>query len=168
MYDSILIATDGSDRTRSAVAHGLGLAETYGATVHALYVVDTMALSLDDEEFGSSDHVVDLLAEKGRQATEEIRRRATERGVDTETSVTQGRPAKTIRQYAEREAVDLIAMGTQGRSGLARYLLGSVAESVLRNATPPVLAWVVIPDRSWRTNQYPSISHAGRGTSRTK
>lgn len=139
MYDTILIATDGSDRTRAAVAHGLGLAETYGATVHALFVVDTRALSFDGEGVADDQGIIEILTQQGRRATEEISREARDRGLGTESSVVHGTPARKIRQYADKHDVDVIAMGTRGRSGIARYMLGSVTETVLRKATQPVL-----------------------------
>lgn len=138
MYDTILIATDGSDRTRTAIAHGLGLAETYGATVHVVYVVDSRAVGFDEEGFAVDD-ILDSLAERGRRVTAAVAEQANERGLDTETAVVQGTPAKGIRQYATEHDVDLITIGTRGRRGVARHLLGSVAESVLRKATQPVL-----------------------------
>lgn len=139
MYDTILVPTDGSDGARGAVAHGLGLAETYGATVHALYVVDVRALSLDDEGFGANDGIVDILEQRGERATGEIREQASTRGLDAVAAVVRGTPAREIRQYADEHDADLLAMGTHGRRGLARFVLGSVAESVLRNARQPVL-----------------------------
>jgi len=139
MYDRILVATDGSDRTRAAAAHALGLAERFGASVHALYVVDIRALSFDDEDFVGNDAIVDSLTDRGRRATEEIARRAEALGLDAESAVVQGTPSREIRAYATERDVDLVALGTRGQSGLARYMLGSVAESVLRKATQPVL-----------------------------
>jgi nucleotide-binding universal stress UspA family protein len=138
MYESILIPTDGSDRTREAVAHGLGLAETYGATVHALYVADTDVMEYDNEGFDDSD-VIEMLVRRGRRMTDAITQQASDRGLETEGAVVQGSPSQAILRYAAEHDVDLIAMGTRGRSGLARYLLGSVAESVISEAERPVL-----------------------------
>lgn len=139
MYDTILIPTDGSDGTRQAVAHGLGLAETYGATVHALYVVDVRALSLDDEGFLNDESILTSLEKRGERATEEISRQASDRRLDAVAAVVRGTPTRQIRQYADDHDTDLIAMGTHGLRGFARFVLGSVAESVVRNATQPVL-----------------------------
>lgn len=141
MYDAILVATDGSDHSLSAVAHALGLAETYDATVHALYVVDAAALAYGDEGdgFGDDAALVDALTGTGRRATGDVQRRAEERGLDAETAVLRGSPARSIRRYADEEGIDLIAMGTRGRKGLSRLVLGSVAGAVLGSATQPVL-----------------------------
>lgn len=138
MYDDILVATDGSEATLGAVTNALSLAEAYGATVHALYVVDMRAISVDNEGF-DDDPVIDLLFDRGERATSEIRRRAEKRGLNVVTEVDPGTPASRIRGYAADNGIDLISMGTRGRSGISRHLLGSVAERVLRKSTIPVL-----------------------------
>jgi nucleotide-binding universal stress UspA family protein len=138
-YDSILVATDGSDQTERAVAHALGLAETYGATVHALSVVDTKAVTLADEGFSADRRLLDALEAGCRRAVDAVERRAAERGLEAVTAVRTGTPAARIRAYAEEHDVDLIAVGTRGRRGVARRLLGSVARSVLANTDRPVL-----------------------------
>lgn len=139
MYDSILLATDGSPGTREAVSHGLTLAETYGATVHALFVVDVRAIGLDDEDFAGDDAIIDVLERRGERATGEIARQAGDLGVDAIAEVVHGTPAREIRTHATDHGADLIVMGTHGRRGVARFVLGSVAESVVGNATQPVL-----------------------------
>ncbi|WP_435320525.1 universal stress protein [Haloarchaeobius sp. TZWSO28] len=138
MFDSILIGTDGADGTRSAIAHGLGLADTYGATVHALSVVDTSALALDDDGYDDG-HATDVLRQRSNRAVEDIERQATDRGLDVVPAIAAGRPARQILRYADEHDVDLIVMGTRGRKGLARHVLGSVAESVISRSTHPVL-----------------------------
>lgn len=150
MYETILLTTDGSDGPQSAVGHGLELADTYGATVHALYVVDTTALSLADEEF---DHqsITAALERRGRRAVEAISQQARDRGIDAVPVVVSGSPAGRIRDYADKHDCDLIAMGTRGRSGIARHLLGSVAESVLGAATQPVLTARAVTARATPT-----------------
>lgn len=138
MYDDILVATDGSEATLGAITNALSLADAYGATVHALYVVDMRAISVDNEGF-DDDPVIDLLLDRGERATGEIRRRAESRGLDVVTKVDPGTPASRIRGYAADNGIDLVSMGTRGRSGIERHLLGSVAERVLRKSPVPVL-----------------------------
>ena len=137
--DSILVPTDGSDGAETGARHGIGLAADVGAELHVLSVVD--ALELDASLAG-----VDETDPKGRFEAEA--RRAVETvteiaqpHLDTEptTAVEWGRPFRSITEYAARHNIDLIAMGTHGRSGLERFVLGSVAEKVLRTASVPVL-----------------------------
>ena len=145
MYDRILVPTDGSDTAETAVDHALDLAERYGAEIHALYVVDTdaMDLSLGTEQIdrlrsGKFGEMTEI-RERAELATSVIADRARERGIDVVEHVTAGRPHAVVADYAEDEDVDLIVMGSHGRSGVKRALLGSVTERVLRSTHRPVL-----------------------------
>lgn len=138
-YDDVLVPTDGSDPATAAVDHALAVAEATGARVHALNVVDVGALATDPEYTVPAD-VVNSLEAQGEKATDAIATRAQEAGLDTVTAVHEGFPASSIVEYADENDVDLVAMGTTGRTGLSRYLLGSTAERVLRHAEMPVLA----------------------------
>lgn len=145
MYETILVPTDGSKVAEHAVDHALELAETYEGTVHALYVVDTDAMEvslnaeqiarIDDGEFGELDE----LEEFAERATEIVSERADDRDVDVVERVVGGNPHEAIAEYAEENGVDVIVMGSHGRSGIRRALLGSVTERVLRTTTVPVL-----------------------------
>jgi nucleotide-binding universal stress UspA family protein len=145
MYERILIPTDGSDVAESAVAHALDLAERYGAEVHALYVVDidSVNLSLGTEQVdrlkqGRFSEMGEL-KEKADEATAAVAERGAERGVDVVEHVSGGRPHKVIADYAEDHEMDLIVMGSHGRAGVRRALLGSVTERTLRSTHVPVL-----------------------------
>ncbi|WP_435181785.1 universal stress protein [Halorussus sp. AFM4] len=136
MYDRILVPTDGSDQSERAFERALDLALTYDAELHLLNVVDVSALTGEFDGMA----VVDRLEEAGRGIVHRLRDRAREAGVDTvETLVREGIPYSTILEYADDNDVDLIVMGTHGRTGLDRYLLGSVTERVVRKSDVPVL-----------------------------
>jgi nucleotide-binding universal stress UspA family protein len=136
MYDTILVPTDGSDAAAAAFDHAFELAERYDATVHALYVVDTAVYgSLD----ARSDLVIEALEEQGEGAVAAVRERGETAGVPVVEEVARGSPARAILDYAEEEGVDLVVMGTHGRRGLDRLVLGSVTERVLRASPVPVL-----------------------------
>ena len=135
MYERILLPTDGSDASDRAVEQAIGLARETGATLHVLFVVEDIPYApelMDDEVEGQ-------LRELGQEALEEIRAQADEADVAVDAVLRQGAPHTTILEYAEEADVDLIVMGTHGRSGLDRYLLGSVTERVVRTADAPVL-----------------------------
>lgn len=136
MYDDILIPTDGTDAVQPAVDRALDLAETYGATLHALYVVDQGAYVGIDVR---SDVIVETLETEGQAAVEAVKERAEAAGVPVTTAIVRGNPYREILDYADERGVDLIVMGTHGRRGLDRYLLGSVTEKVVRSADLPVL-----------------------------
>ena len=136
MYDDILVPTDGSPAATAAIEHAVDLAKTYDATIHALYVVDASAFSSIE---AGSELVIDALEEEGQRAVSEVTDAAEEAGVDVETHVVSGTAYRRILDYIDSEAVDLVVMGTHGRSGVERFLLGSVTERVVRTADVPVL-----------------------------
>lgn len=136
MYDEILVPTDGSPAAEAAIDNAVDLASTYGARIHALYVVDASAFSTVE---AGSEMVVEALEEEGEAAVESVRGAAEAAGVEVEGSVTTGTPYRTIIDYIEDNDIDLVVMGTHGRRGLDRLLLGSVTERVVRSADVPVM-----------------------------
>jgi len=139
MFETVLIATDGSASAERAVRAALDLAERFDATVHALYVVDEsdVAGTPDDvrEEFERA------LTTAGGRALSFVRETAADEPDDGDvvTAVHEGDPVGEICKYAEEHDVDVVATGTRGRHGEHGFLLGSVAEGVVRRAEPPVL-----------------------------
>ena len=137
MYETILLPTDGSAGMERVIDHAVDLASIHDATLHALYVVDTA--SLTDLPLESSwEGVRSALEREGETALEAVERRAGE-DVDVRTTVLEGSPGRDIVEFAVDEDCDLIVMGTHGRAGVDRWILGSVAERVVRNSTVPVL-----------------------------
>ena len=144
MYEEILIPTDGSGGMERVTDHALGIANLCGAQLHALYVVDERAyLSVPDD---ARDRVNHALETDGHDATRAVAERATQAGCSTSREVRWGDPAVTIITYAVENDTDLIVMGTRGKTGFERYMLGSVAEKVVRASPIPVLT-VHIGDR---------------------
>lgn len=136
MYDRILIPTDGSECADAAATEAIELAATFDATLHVVYVVDAAALPSTID----AGYVSEALEDAGEEAIERVRERAAAAGVeDVASEVVYGAPHRSIVQYADEADVDLIVMGTHGRSGIERYLLGSVTEKVVRTAGVPVL-----------------------------
>lgn len=145
MYEKILVPTDGSDTAEVAVEHALDIADKYGAEVHTLYVVDTdsMSLTLGAEQVdrirqGQYDEMDEVRA-RAEKATGAVADRGRERGLEVVEHVSAGRPHALIEEYAETNDVDLIVMGSHGRAGVRRALLGSVTERTLRSTDVPVL-----------------------------
>jgi nucleotide-binding universal stress UspA family protein len=140
MYDDILVPTDGSDASTAALDHALSLASQYDARLHALYVVDRQSYGLVEE--GKSrvlDNLRENLRGEGTAAVAAVEEAAETAGVETRTSVVEGDIHRQIIDYATDEDVDLIVMGTHGRRGLDRLLIGSVTERVVRSSPVPVL-----------------------------
>lgn len=136
MYDCILVPTDGSPAMGGVLDHALELASVHNAVVHGLYVVDTGNFATLPLET-SWDGVTGVLQEEGEHAIEEFERLAGDQRV--ETAIEKGSPSEEIVEYARRENCDTIVMGTHGRAGINRLLLGSVAERVVRASPVPVV-----------------------------
>ncbi|MFB6081631.1 MAG: universal stress protein [Halanaeroarchaeum sp.] len=138
MFDDILVPTDGSDNALFALDHAIVLADAFDATIHGLYVVN-VTYAADFEGGLDGDTVYDAMEREGANALATIEERCETADVDVVTERVDGRPASRIATYAEDRDVDLVAMGTHGRSGVARLLLGSVTEAVLRRTDRDVL-----------------------------
>lgn len=134
MYQTILVPTDGSEQAESALNHAVGLAREHDATLHLLYVAD----SNRDSVTTLGGEVVDALEREGERILEDAAERLGGT-VDLVDAVETGDPVETILDYADRVDADVIVMGTHGRRGLDRYLLGSTTERVVRRASVPVL-----------------------------
>ena len=131
MYTDILIPTDGSHGAQEAIEHGLEIAQQYDAIVHALYVVDTRV--------SRSGPLFEALQQEGREAVRDLEVTRTQAGLTVTTEISEGVPHEEILQYITTHGIDLVVMGTKGRSGVDRVLMGSVAERVVRHSPVPVL-----------------------------
>ena len=139
MFDTVVVATDGSESVSRAADCALDLATRFDATVHALYVLDeTQVESLPEDVH---DEVRDALDEQSTEALEAVATTNRERPdpIDLETAVRVGRPTERIIGYAGEVDADIVAVGTRGRHGEHSFLLGSVAERVVRTCPVPVL-----------------------------
>jgi nucleotide-binding universal stress UspA family protein len=134
MFDSVVVATDGSESVRRAVDVALDLAERFEASVHALYVVDASEVESSPESV--QDELRSALESEGEGALSTVVDRA---GTEVTTAVREGRPAAEITAYARDVDADIVATGTRGRHGENRFLVGSVAERVVRTCDRPVL-----------------------------
>ncbi|WP_135854231.1 universal stress protein [Halorussus salinus] len=135
-YENILVTTDGSSAATYASDHLVELAASLDATVHVLSVVDDSALGLDVRSSVSGEENEDAATE----AVEAVVSEAEARGVEsTVRRVEHGTPVEVILDYIESNDVHLVGMGTTGRRGTDRILLGSVAEKTVRSAPVPVM-----------------------------
>jgi nucleotide-binding universal stress UspA family protein len=137
-FKKIMVATDGSICSRLAANNGIELARLSAGTVYAVYVVSTdyfssMAVDLDWERMREA------LKKEGNQAVNYIKGVGEMEGVRVEPVLLEGHPADELIRYAEEEGMDIVVMGTLGKTGLDRLLLGSVAENIVRNSKVPVM-----------------------------
>ncbi|MDZ7730213.1 MAG: universal stress protein [Natrialbaceae archaeon] len=130
MYDRILIPTDGSDASAAAVDHGRAMAEAFGASVNILSVVNEGAtrdqLRTDPED--QADNRVSALLERLERD-----------GFEATGHTKHGLAHEAILQYIDDHDIDCVVMGTHGRTGVDRMLIGSVTEEVVREAPVPVM-----------------------------
>ncbi|VVB92214.1 Universal stress protein [uncultured archaeon] len=138
LFKKILIATDGSEYTKNSVDYGIDLAKNTGAELHAIYVVDTAAFASIPMD-AAWESMYELLRQEGDEATKYVADKAKSLGLEVDRNTIEGHPADEIIKYAEKNSMSVIVMGTLGKSGLDRFLLGSVAEKVVRNSKIPVL-----------------------------
>jgi nucleotide-binding universal stress UspA family protein len=138
VYRNILLPTDGSDTVSVVAEHAGSLAQQYDATVHVLSVVDTRnrfegpSLGLGSEAWEEAEQ------ERAEQAVTDAVA-ALPDDVATTQAVRSGVPHTAIFEYTESADIDVVVMGTHGRTGLDHYLIGSIAERVVRESPVPVL-----------------------------
>jgi nucleotide-binding universal stress UspA family protein len=138
MYNDLVLPTDGSEGTAAAAEHAAALAAAFDATVHVVSVADernrfeTPSAGLAADAWDDREH------ERAETAAEETAA-ALPDDVTAEAVVVEGIPHQAIVDYAEESGADAVVMGTHGRTGLDHYLVGSVAEKVVRTSPVPVL-----------------------------
>ncbi|QLH77603.1 universal stress protein [Halosimplex rubrum] len=142
-YDDVLVPTDGSDAAEAAVDHGLAVADAFDATVHAVHVVDLSGMAAGSGVEPPTSQL-ERYTEAGEAAVEAVAERARAEGLDAVTAVEHGFPGADLLDYVGEASVDLVTMGTHGRTGIDRVLLGSTTERILSRSSVPVLA--VHPD----------------------
>ncbi|WP_323675885.1 universal stress protein [Halorubellus sp. PRR65] len=146
-YRNVLVPTDGSNLAVEALREALSLAELTDATIHVLYVVDDAKIAelasgtgIDDVSVdGDVDGLFERFEAIGEHALDDLREAATDRGLTLTTAIRRGLPEEEILAYVEETEIDLLVMGTHGRRGIERYILGSTTERVLRKSPVPVL-----------------------------
>lgn len=131
-FDDLLVPTDGSEHADDALSYALTLAERTGARVHVCSVVNPYTLSKVSELREARETAEGIVAD--------AEARVEEAGLDAVTAVREGSPADAVREYVDEAGIDCVVMSTHGRSGVERYLLGSVTEKVVRTVSVPVLA----------------------------
>lgn len=134
MIDTIVVATDGSASVERAVLVATDLADRFEATVYALFVIDENgAAEKSTDRREKARKTFETRGDESLTAVRECTRR------EVITDIREGQPAEEICSYANENNADIVAMGTRGRHGEYRFLLGSVAEAVVASCSVPVL-----------------------------
>ena len=135
-WRTILLATDGSRYSESASSRAIDCAKAYGGDLYALAVIDI------PPEFYSHVKALDTadnLLKNAKAIVDKIKKQAEAQGIKTETYTKEGEPSKVITDLAREKVCDVIFIGSHGRTGLKRLLMGSVAEKVIGHSHCPVL-----------------------------
>ena len=138
---TVLVPTDFSEASESALRYGKAMAEAFGASLHVVHVMeDLLAHAWAAEVYVSSmPQLRDEIEKESRQRLGALLTDHERKTLRAETALLAGNPFLEIIRYAKTHGVDLIVMGTHGRGPIAHMLLGSVAEKVVRKSPCPVL-----------------------------
>jgi nucleotide-binding universal stress UspA family protein len=138
---SVLVPTDFSDASETALTYGRGLAEAFGASLHLVHVMeDLLAHAWAAEVYVAAvPNLREEIERESRQRLSAMLPEADRERLRAEIALLSGNPFIEIIRYAKAHDIDLIVMGTHGRGPIAHMLLGSVAEKVVRKSPCPVL-----------------------------
>lgn len=135
----ILIATDGSKTSENVVDFGIEIAKFSGAKVYAVYVIDISFFDTVMMDEWWVKNAYEEFERVGREAICCIEENAKAAGVEATPILLKGNPAEKILDFAENQKVDMIVIGSTGKSRVERFMLGGVSEKVVRNSKIPVL-----------------------------
>lgn len=144
-FSNVLLPTDGSENAASATDHGIEIARQYDSTLRVLNVVDLQGAGGAFDAGGLQGEFIERLEEQGTAAVDAVVDEVVETApdLDVESAVVRTSSfdgaAAGIREYVAEQDVDLVVMGSHGRSNLKRQLLGSVASTLVRSVDVPVL-----------------------------
>jgi nucleotide-binding universal stress UspA family protein len=133
-WKRILVGTDGSRFSKVATDKAIDFAQAYGGELRVISIVD-----VPSELYAEAPQAVEDMIRKAREYTAAVRKQAEGAGVPVETFIGEAETWEAIVKLAKEQAVDMIVMGSHGRTGLRRLLMGSVTEKVIGNAPCPVL-----------------------------
>lgn len=133
----ILIATDGSKAAKNAVDFGIKFAHKYGAKIYAVYVISVTA---DKVNLGNwSSEVLQTFDKVAQRETSYVVEKAKSSGLNAEPVILKGSTAEKILDFANKNDIDMIILGSLGKSGIEHFTLGSVSEKIVRHAKVSVL-----------------------------
>lgn len=143
MYQRILVPIDGSPTSRQSLAEAIRLAQLTGGQLRLLHMVDALSLTMTMGAYGAfTGDLHDKLRKEGERIVEEGRQQALGAGVAADVAVQEGgrsQLAEVVLEQVKTWPADLVVLGTHGRRGVSRMLLGSDAEQVMRSCPVPVL-----------------------------
>lgn len=139
MFEKILLATDGSEDSLKAARYALELAQKNGATVEIIHVQKMIPVYGREKEFDQSYTLPEEVLAYGKEIVTRTGKIFDDQGIPYETKIVAGDPPAVICGEAETRGVQMIIIGTRGKSGVARWLMGSVSSKVVAYAHCTVL-----------------------------
>ena len=139
MFSKILVATDGSQYSDKALETAVGLAKAFNSSLYIIHVVEEDKVAMAASTMPIMVNVIEDMVKIGNEILNKAKAKASEAGVNAEVILARGNAADKILENADKLNVDLIVVGSRGLRGLARFLLGSVSEKVVRHSSKPVL-----------------------------
>ncbi|WP_291766372.1 universal stress protein [Caldivirga sp. UBA161] len=139
MFSKILVATDGSQYSDKALETAIGLAKAFNSSLYIIHVVEEDKVAMAASTMPIMVNVIEDMVKIGNEILNKAKAKASEAGVNAEVILARGNAADKILENADKLNVDLIVVGSRGLRGLARFLLGSVSEKVVRHSGKPVL-----------------------------
>jgi nucleotide-binding universal stress UspA family protein len=133
-WSHILLSTDGSEYSEIATEHALNFAASYGGDLTAVSVVD-----VTDEFYAQAPEAVEKMIENSKTVLENVKKKGESLNIKTETAVKEGEAYEKIIELSNEKKADVIFMGSHGRTGLKKILMGSVTEKVIGHAPCPVM-----------------------------
>ncbi len=132
MYKKIIIAVDGSEISKKASGHAVELAKQNNGTIVAVHVIPP--IDVTDIETFKPGILIKGLKQEGEKILSEVKEAALKQGVEVQTVIEEGIPFEKICEIARDAGADLIVMGSHGRTGIGKVLIGSVTERVISKA----------------------------------
>jgi nucleotide-binding universal stress UspA family protein len=140
IFRNIMVATDGSELVRKAVHSAIEIAKLSEAKLYAVHVIALGSYLINPSEDAEWEKAMkEQLLKEGKEATTYVENAGRAANVEVEPVILEGSPAGEIIDFAEKNNIDLIVMGTHGKSAIQRFLIGSVAENVVRHSKKAVL-----------------------------
>lgn len=143
MYQRILVPFDGSGTSRRALDEAIKLAALTGASIRLVHLQDVLTFATGFETYSAyADSVIPLMHQAGEKILQEAKARVEKAGVSVDTVLLEGmasRLSDAVADQVKTWGAELVVIGTHGRRGVGRMLLGSDAEQIARTATVPVL-----------------------------
>ena len=128
MFNTIMVPTDGSEHSKRAEDTALSLAKKLGSTVVALHIIDDKLI-----------YPYEVLQDEGKAILHEVQKKGQEMGVEVHEILLVGSPTNDMAKITQKAGADLVIIGTHGKTGLEKLIMGSVAENALKKVEVPVL-----------------------------